>query len=101
MSKAGVKVAIMTDHPCTPIQYLTVCAANGSKEGMDEEEALKAITINAALLSGIEDRVGSIEAGKDGDIIIFDGHPFEYKSKVITTIIDGKVVYERKDDEGI
>lgn len=101
LSKAGVKVAIMTDHPCTPIQYLTVCAAMAVREGMDEEEALKAITINAALLSGIEDRVGSIEAGKDGDIIIFDGHPFEYKSKVITTIIDGKVVYERKDDEGI
>lgn len=98
LSKAGVKVAIMTDHPCTPIQYLTVCAAMAVREGMDEEEALKAITINAASLSGIQDRVGSIEVGKDGDITIFDGHPFEFKSKTITTIIDGKVVYERKDD---
>ncbi|MDQ2086217.1 amidohydrolase [Herbivorax sp. ANBcel31] len=101
LSKAGIKVAIMTDHPCTPVQYLTVCAAMAVREGMDEEEALKAITINAALLNGIEDRVGSIEAGKDGDITIFDGHPFEFKSKTMATIINGKVVYERKNNEKI
>jgi imidazolonepropionase-like amidohydrolase len=66
------------------------------KEGMDEYEALKAITINAALNTGINDRVGSLEAGKDADIVIFDGHPFEYKSRVLTTIINGEVVFERE-----
>jgi imidazolonepropionase-like amidohydrolase len=95
LSGAGVKVAIMTDHPCVPVQYLSLCAALAVKEGMDEEEALKAITINASEITGISDRVGSLEAGKDADIVIFDGHPFELKSKVMTTIINGKVVYER------
>lgn len=92
LSKAGIKVAIMTDHPCVPVQYLTLCAAMAVKEGMDEYEALKAITINAAEISGISDRVGSIEVGKDADISIFDGHPLDLKSKVIYVIIDGKVV---------
>jgi|LSQX01.1.fsa_nt_gb imidazolonepropionase-like amidohydrolase len=99
LSKAGIKVAIMTDHPCTPIQYLILCAAMAVREGMDEEEALKAITINAAELTGIADRVGSIESGKDADIVIFDGHPFELKSRVVTTIVNGKVAFEREVNE--
>ena len=93
ISKAGVKTAIMTDHPCTPVQYLPLCAAVAVKEGMDEEEALKAITINAAEITGIADRVGSLETGKDADMVIMDGHPLELKSKVLYTIINGQVVY--------
>lgn len=99
LSKAGVKVAIMTDHPCTPVQYLVLCAAMAVREGMDEMEALKAITINAAQLTGIADRVGSIEVGKDADIAVYDGHPFDIKSKVAITIISGRVVYERNNNE--
>lgn len=95
LSKAGIKVAIMTDHPCTPIQYLPLCAAMAVKEGMDETEALKAITINAAEITGIADRVGSIEIGKDADFVILDGHPFDLKSRVLYTIINGIVVYKR------
>ena len=95
LSKAGVRVAIMTDHPCIPIQHLPLCAAIAVKEGMDEEEALKAITINAAVITGIDDRVGSLEPGKDADIIIFDGHPLELKSRVVTTVINGQIVYTR------
>lgn len=95
LSNAGVMVAIMTDHPCVPIQYLSLCAAMAVREGMKEEDALKAITINAARITGIDDRVGSLEVGKDADIIIFDGHPLELKSRAVTTIIDGKVVYDR------
>jgi imidazolonepropionase-like amidohydrolase len=101
LSKAGVKVAIMTDHPCVPIQYLSLCAALAVKEGMGEDEALRAITINAAAIGGIDKRVGSLEEGKDADIVIFDGHPFELMTKVLTTIINGSVVYERKQNEGI
>ncbi|MCX7749250.1 MAG: amidohydrolase [Clostridia bacterium] len=96
LSKAGVKVAIMTDHPCVPVQYLSLCAAMAVREGMDEKEALKAITINAAAIVGIDQRVGSLEVNKDADVVIFDGHPLEIKSKVINTIINGKVVYERE-----
>lgn len=92
ISKAGIKTAIMTDHPCTPVQFLPLCAAVAVKEGMDETEALKAITINAAEITGIADRVGSLEIGKDADIIIMDGPPLELKSKVLYTIINGQVV---------
>lgn len=93
ISKAGIKTAIMTDHPCTPVQYLPLCAAVAVKEGMDEEEALKAITINAAEITGIADRVGSLETGKDADMVITDGHPLELRSRVLYTIINGQVVY--------
>jgi imidazolonepropionase-like amidohydrolase len=99
LAKAGVKTAIMTDHPCVPVQYLSLCAALAVREGMDEADALKAITINAAELTEIGERVGSLEKGKDADVIIMDGHPLEFKTKVVTTIINGQVVYERKEDE--
>ncbi len=93
--KAGVKFCIMTDHPVIPIQHLPICAGFVAKEGMSEMEALKAITINAAEILGIDDRVGSLEAGKDADIVIFDGHPFNTTSKVETVLIDGEVVYKK------
>lgn len=92
ISRAGIKTAIMTDHPCTPVQYLPLCAAVAVKEGMEEAEALKAITINAAEITGIADRVGSLEVGKDADIIILDGPPLELKTKLMYTIINGQVV---------
>jgi len=94
LSKAGIKTAIMTDHPVTPVQYLPLCAAIAVKEGMDEYEAMKAITINAAEITGISDRVGSLEPGKDADIIIMDGPPLELKTRVLYTIINGQVVKE-------
>ncbi len=93
LSSAGLDIAIMTDHPVVPIQYLPICAALAVKEGMEEHKALEAITINAAKITGISDRVGSLTAGKDADIAIFDGHPFSYAAKTRWVIIDGKVVY--------
>lgn len=98
LAKAGVPVAIMTDHPCIPNHYLLLCAAIAVREGMPEEDALKAITINAASAGGIENRVGSLKVGKDADIVIFSGHPFDYKTKVDMTIINGKVVYQRNEE---
>lgn len=96
LARQGVPVAIMTDHPCVPQQYLLLCAMVAVREGMPEEEALRAITINAARAAGIEDRVGSLEVGKDADLVVFSGHPFDYLTKVDFTIIDGKVVYSRE-----
>jgi len=96
LARAGIPVAIMTDHPCVPVQHLLLCAAIAVREGMPEEEALKAVTVNAARAAGIDDRVGSLEKGKDADIVIFSGHPFDYKTKVDFTIIDGKIVYSRE-----
>lgn len=92
--EAGVKFSIMTDHPVIPIQYLPLCAALAAKEGLPEEEALKAITIYPAEILGIENKVGSIEVGKDADLVIWNGHPFDLKSSVACTIIDGRVVYK-------
>lgn len=97
LNKAGVKIAIMTDSPVIPEQYLPLCAGLAVKSGLDEMEALKAITINAAEIIGIDDRVGSIEVGKDADIVIHDGNPLmDVGCKTFTTIIDGKVVYKRR-----
>ena len=96
LSQTGVQVAIMTDHPVVPIQYLSLLAALTVKEGMDEEEALKAITINPAEILGIADRVGSLEKGKDADIIVLSGHPFDWRTKVELVLINGKIVYENQ-----
>ena len=94
LANEGILVALMTDHPCVPINYLLLQAAVLVKEGMDEKKALEAITINAAKVCGIEDRVGSIEVGKDADLVILNGNPFELMTKVVMTIIDGEIVYE-------
>ncbi|HSL94223.1 MAG TPA: amidohydrolase, partial [Bacillota bacterium] len=75
LDKAGVKVAIVTDSPVVPLSSLPIMAGMAVASGMSEEAALRAITINAAEIVGIADRVGSIEVGKDADIAIFDGHP--------------------------
>ncbi|MGI6161182.1 MAG: amidohydrolase [Christensenellales bacterium] len=96
MHEAGIKFAIMTDHPVIPVQYLPVCAALAVREGLDEMEALRSITINAAQITGIADRVGSIEVGKDADIVIFDGHPLDFRTKTEKVLINGNVVYERE-----
>lgn len=95
LHKAGVKVALTSDHPVFPVQQLPVEAAMVHKQGLLEEEALKAITINPAEIMGIAHRVGSIEVGKDADIVIFSGHPFAWKTQVEKTMIDGEIVYER------
>ncbi|QQY80090.1 imidazolonepropionase-like amidohydrolase [Keratinibaculum paraultunense] len=95
LHEAGVKIAIMTDSPVIPLHYLPICAGLAVKSGLDEMEALKAITINPAEIVGIDDRVGSIEVGKDADIVIFDGNPIkDIDCKTYTTIIDGEIVYK-------
>lgn len=94
MVKAGVKIAIMTDSPVIPLEYLPMAAALAHKAGLDEMEALKCITINPAEILGIADRLGSIEVGKDADLVIWNGHPFDLQSKVAYTLVDGKVVYQ-------
>lgn len=94
LHKAGIKVAITTDHPVTVIQCLPLCAGIAAKEGLGIEEGLKAITINAAQICNVDSRVGSIAEGKDADIAIFDGNPMETFTKCLYTIIDGHIVYK-------
>lgn len=95
LSKAGVKIAIMTDNPVVPQGDLPMFAAMAVKAGMDREEALKAISINAAEITGIADRVGSIKTGKDADICIWDTDPFELGAKPDVVMISGEVVHQK------
>jgi imidazolonepropionase-like amidohydrolase len=97
MSKAGVKVAIQTDES-SAVKYLTINAALAVREGMPEEEALKAITINAAEVIGVADRIGSLEVGKDADVVVLSGHPLDYRTVVELVLVDGDVAFRR--DEG-
>lgn len=93
LSKAGVLTAITTDHPVSIIQTLPLCAALAVKEGMEMEEALKAITINAAKICRVDDRIGSLEPGKQADIVIFDRHPFDIFAKTMCVLIKGRLVH--------
>lgn len=94
LNEAGVLIAITTDHPVALIQYLPLCAGLAVKYGLPVEEGLKAITINAARICRVDDRVGSLKKGKDADIAIFTGNPMEVFTKTLYTIIDGKIIYE-------
>lgn len=93
LAKAGVKVALTTDHPVVPIQFLNIGAGVAMREGMTEEDALQALTINAAEILGVDERIGSLEVGKDADIVVFNGHPLEVRSKVEKVFVNGKEVF--------
>ena len=89
---AGVKVAICTDHPETPIQYLPLCAAMAVRGGMEPEDALAAITRDAAQIAGLEKRVGTLTPGKDADVVITSSHPFDWNGAVKAVFLNGKRV---------
>jgi imidazolonepropionase-like amidohydrolase len=95
LHNAGVKIAIMTDHPVIPVHHLPLCAALAVRAGLDEEAALKAITINPAEILGISDKVGSLQADKDADIVVFDKHPFDIQAKTTYVLINGEIVFRR------
>ena len=94
LNDAGILFAITTDHPVALIQYLPICAGLAVRNGLSMEAALKAITINAAKICRVDERVGSLKIGKDADIAIFDGNPLEVFTKTLYTIIDGEIVYK-------
>ena len=94
---AGVPVSIITDAPVIPLEHLPMCAGFAISEGLPYEEAWKAITINPATALGIADRVGSLEEGKDGDVVIWDKDPLtEIGTKAYMTVINGKIVHRAK-----
>lgn len=97
LAKAGVKVAIMTDHSVTPIEQLPLCAALAWKAGMDKEEALRAVTIHPAEILGVADRIGSLEVGKDADIVVWSEHPFTITAQPLYVLINGKLVRPEKE----
>lgn len=93
LSDRGLSVAIITDHPEITIENLPLCAALAAAHGMTSIDALKAITINAARNCRIDDRIGSLEKGKDADIVIYDKLPSEFGARCIRTFIGGKECY--------
>ena len=92
LAKAGCHVSIITDAPVTPLHYLPLCAGLAIKAGMDEYDALRAVTINPAEHIGIADRVGSLEEGKDADVVIVDGCPFDVTGAIKHVLINGEEV---------
>lgn len=94
LNKAGVMTTITTDHPVSLIQSLPLCVGLAVKEGLPLAEGYKAMTIYAATILGVADRMGSLEPGKDADIAIFDGNPMEVFTNTLYTVIDGKIVYD-------
>lgn len=93
LERAGIKTAVMTDHPVSLIRYLPLCAGLSVKQGLSMEGGLKAITIHAAQICGVDDRVGSLEVGKDADIAVFSGNPMEVFTKTLYTFVDGKEIW--------
>lgn len=88
-----IHFCIITDHPVTPVHSLMTCATMAHKAGLTRDQALRAITLSAAEHIGLEDRLGSIDPGKDGDLVLWRGDPFDTRTEVEATLIDGKVVY--------
>ena len=95
LNKAGIRIAITTDSPVIPLQHLPLCAGLAVKDGLDKWEAFKAISIYPAEILGLEDRIGSIDVGKDADIVIWSKSPLELDANVEYTIIDGKIAYRK------
>jgi imidazolonepropionase-like amidohydrolase len=93
LAAAGITIAITTDHPVVPIHFLIHQATLAIKEGLDRETALRSVTINPARIIGVADRLGSIAAGKDADLVIWSGDPLDVMSRAERAYIAGREVY--------
>jgi imidazolonepropionase-like amidohydrolase len=90
-------VALISDHPFVPIQYLPLCGGLAMRDGLDEEIALRSITLTPAEILGVADRVGSLEPGKHADLAIYRGHPFyDVQARCQLTMVQGQVVYDSR-----
>ncbi|MBN2541059.1 MAG: amidohydrolase [Bacilli bacterium] len=96
LKDAGVQFAIMTDHPVIHLANALTQVGIFVREGLDELSALKAVTIEAARINHVEDRVGSIEVGKDADIVIWDGHPLHYMTKTEYVFVNGEIAHQKQ-----
>jgi len=99
LAAAGVTIAITTDHPVVPINFLSYQAALAVKHGLDRDSALRSLTINPARIVGVDDRLGSLEVGKDADFAIWSGDPLDVLSRVERAFIDGSEIYSYQDGE--
>jgi imidazolonepropionase-like amidohydrolase len=93
LAGAGLRIALTTDHPVVPIQFLALSATLAVKEGLDPDEALRALTLNPAVILGIDDRVGSLAPGLDGDVAVWSGDPLDVMSRAVHVVSGGRPVY--------
>jgi imidazolonepropionase-like amidohydrolase len=100
LARAGVELAITTDHPVVPIHFLVHQATLAIKEGLDPEVALRSITVNPARIMGLDDRVGALKPGLDGDVVIWSGDPLDIMSRALRVFIEGREVYSFSADKG-
>lgn len=100
LARAGVLVALTTDHPVVPIHFLVHQATLAVKEGMTREDALRSLTTNPARIMGVADRVGALRPGLDGDVVIWDGDPLDVMSRALQVFVAGVPVYEWSDGVG-
>jgi imidazolonepropionase-like amidohydrolase len=100
LARAGVKIAITTDHPVVPIHFLVHQATLAVKEGLDADTALRSITSNPAEIMGLDDQVGSIAPGLDADLVIWSGDPLDVMSRATRVFIGGQEVYHFDDHTG-
>ena len=99
LHKAGVKVAVMTDLPANHLWYLPIAVGMCVGAGLDEMEGFRTITSNAAEILGLDDRLGTLEPGKDADVAIFDGDPLrDLWCHCAATVIDGQIRYNRYEE---
>jgi len=98
MAKAGVKVAITTDHPVVPIHFLVHQATLAVKEGMDRTDAIRALTANPAEILRLDDQVGSLKPGLDGDVVVWSGDPLDVMSRALRVFINGREVYSYDEE---
>jgi imidazolonepropionase-like amidohydrolase len=101
LANAGVQVALTTDHPVVPINFLVHQATLAVKEGMSPDDALRSITVNPAAMLGLDDRIGALRAGLDGDVVIWDGDPIDVMSRALQVFVNGVAVYEWRDGRGV
>lgn len=94
LAAAGITIAITTDHPVVPVNYLIYQAILAVKDGLDRDIALQAVTINPARIMGVDDQVGSLEPGKLADFAVWSGHPLDIMSRVEQAYIGGELVYQ-------
>ena len=101
LARAGVTIAITTDHPVVPIHFLAHQATLAVKEGLDRDTALAALTINPARIAGVDGRLGSIEPGKDADLVLWSGDPLDVFSRAQRALIGGREIYSWNDGEAV
>ncbi|MFJ9555029.1 amidohydrolase [Nocardiopsis sp. NPDC101807] len=99
LDRAGVKVALTTDHPVVPIEFLVHQATLCVKEGMAPESAIRALTVNPAEIMGISDRVGSLTPGLDGDVVVWSGDPLDVMSRALRVFVEGREVYTYDEEK--